>query len=92
MATLEQRLLALESNNMINKDNVTAVILVSFAGKDDPECPINHVRFENDHFYMADGEAEADFTSRASAEIRMIKQPNPNSVLLLFGDRATKDN
>jgi hypothetical protein len=88
MATIEQRLQALENKNALNKDNVTDIILVSFVGKHELEKPINHIWYGEDNFYLADGESEEEFKSRASAEIRKIRQAEPNSVLLLFADSA----
>ena len=89
MATIEQRLQALESKMVLNQDSATAIILVSFVGKGELESPTSHIWYGEDHFYLADGESEEEFKSRASAEIRKIRQAEPNSVLLLFGNRAT---
>ena len=89
MATIEQRLQALESKHAINDNAATDIILVSFAGKDELYSPINHIWFEDFNFYMTEGESEEDFQNRASAEIRKTKKDNPNCIHLLFGDRVT---
>ena len=91
MATFEQRLQALESKNAINKDNVTDIILVEFVGADDVDSPFNHLWHGVDHFYKADGETEDDFKSRASVEIRKNSKAEPNSMFLLFGDKAIEN-
>ena len=89
MATIEQRLQALESKNAINDDAVTDIIFVSFAGKEELESPINHIWFEDFNYYRTEGETEEDFQNRASAEIRKNKPAQPNCFNFLFGDRVT---
>lgn len=93
MANYEQRLQALESKMALNQDGVAEIILVSFVSRDELEIPISHIWYGDDHFYMTEDETEEGFNSRARAEIRKIRQAEPSSILLLFGNRATnKDN
>lgn len=90
MANIEQRLQALESKNAIN-NNVTDIILVGFVGADEVDSPVNHIWHGEDNFYKPDGETEQDFKSRAIGEIRKNRQSEPNSILLVFGDRAIEN-
>ena len=88
MAKIEQRLKVLEGKSTDNKEDVTNIMVVAFVNKGEVDSPITHIYHGDLNFYKAQDETDNDFTNRASAEIRKVKQIKANNALLLFGDRT----